>query len=184
MASCDLLNSGTVEGYLAKVADWLRKNPFEVITILIGNGDFVDVQKFVSPVEASGIADMAYIPQNTTSLQHYAWPTLGELIQQGKRVVLFMDYKADQTRVPYILDEFTYMWETPFSPVDPNFPCTIHRPPTQTTDDGKLYMANHNLNKKLGKDILIPDKANLNRTNGESGFGSLGLAAEKCTGMY
>lgn len=166
--------------------DWLHKNPYEVISILFGNADSVDVETFVAPLENSGIADLAFIPPTTsTPLKYNQWPTLGNLIETGKRVVLYMDYKADQSRVPYILDEFTYMWETPFSPTDPNFPCTVHRPPNQATDEGKLYMANHNLNVEfqiLGEQVLIPDKGNLTRTNAASGFGSLGLAAEQCVG--
>lgn len=179
------MDSGPIEDYLVKVADWLRQNPYEVISILLGNGDFVDVEKFVAPLQNSGIADMAYVPSNNTSLQYEQWPSLGDLILQGKRAIVYMDYKADQTRVPYILDEFTYMWETPFSPTDANFPCTIDRPSGQTSDEGKLYMVNHNLNAQLqvfGETILLPDKVNLNRTNAVSGYGSLGLAAEQCQG--
>ena len=166
--------------------DWLRKNPFEVISILIGNGDFVDVEKFVEPLENSGIAGMAYTPSPNTGLQFNQWPTLGDLILKGKRVIIYMDYKANQTQVPYILDEFRYMWETPFSPTDANFPCTVDRPPGMTNDGGMLYMANHNLNTNLsvfGQTILIPDKVNLDRTNQASGYGSLGLSAEQCTGI-
>ena len=166
--------------------DWLQQNPFDVISILIVNGDSVDVENFVAPLQNSGIADLAFIPPTTnTSLMYNQWPTLGDLIENGKRVVLYMDSKADQSRVPYILDEFTYMWETKFSPTDPNFPCTVDRPSNQITNEGKLYMANHNLNVELqvlGETVLLPDKVNLNRTNAASGFGCLGLAAEQCVG--
>lgn len=40
-----------------------------------------------------------------------------------------LDYHADTTKVPYILDEFAYCFETPFSQTDPKFPqydCTIY----------------------------------------------------------
>ena len=63
----------------------------------------------------------------------------------GKRAVLFVDYKADEGRIPYILNEFSYMWETPFSQTDPQFPCTIDRPTDQPGWERKMYMANHNL---------------------------------------
>lgn len=36
---------------------------------------------------------------------------------EGKQAVMFMDYKANEDIVPYILDEFSYMWETPPFPV-------------------------------------------------------------------
>ena len=57
------------------------------------------------------------------------WPTLGYMILTGKRVVIFMDYEANQTAVPWILDEFSQMWETPFDPTNRSFPCTVQRPP-------------------------------------------------------
>ncbi|KAG0639915.1 PLC-like phosphodiesterase [Tuber brumale] len=182
--SCDLLDAGPIENYLRTVAEWLRGNPFEVVTILIGNGDSLSVESYKEPFEKSGLAELAYVPQER-SIKIDKWPTLSEMIQMGKRAVVFMDYKADEGTIPYILDEFKYMWETPFSPTDRNFPCTIDRPPDQPKNDtqGKLYMVNHNLNTELsilGKKILVPNTDALNQTNGVSGFGSLGLNANNC----
>lgn len=99
-----------------------------------------------------------------------------------------MDYKADESRVPYILDEFSYMFETPFSQTDDAFPCNIDRPPDQPKDsaEGKLYMANHNLNVELdiaNEVLLIPNTVAINQTNAVSGFGSLGAQAQHCRGM-
>ena len=45
--SCDELNAGTLEAYLSTVKDWLDRNRYEVITILLGNEDFVDPGKLV-----------------------------------------------------------------------------------------------------------------------------------------
>ncbi|KAL7266741.1 hypothetical protein RUND412_010697 [Rhizina undulata] len=182
--SCDLLNAGTVESYLTTVTNWIKSNPYEVVTILIGNGDFVDITLYQEPLENSGLADIAYIPTER-HLNYTQWPTLSELILSGKRAIVFMDYKADQTIVPYILDEFTYMFETPFSQTNASFPCNVDRPPDQpkNTTMGKLYMANHNLNVNFslgGVDLLVPNTVELNVTNGVSGFGSLGLQANTC----
>ncbi|PWW79160.1 PLC-like phosphodiesterase [Tuber magnatum] len=183
--SCDLLNAGPVEVYLKTVVGWLRDNPFEVVTVLIGNGGFLNVRDYSEPLEKSGLAELAYIPKER-NIKIDQWPTLSEMIQTaGKRAVVFMDYKADEGTIPYILDEFKYMWETPFSQTDENFPCTIDRPSDQPKNDtqGKLYMANHNLNTEFsiaGKRILIPNTVDLEETNGVSGFGSLGLMANTC----
>jgi len=43
----------------------------------------------------------------------------------GKRAVVFVDFKANEKKIPYLLDEFTYMWETPFSQTDAELPCNI-----------------------------------------------------------
>lgn len=34
------------------------------------------------------------------------WPTLGEMIDSGKRVVVFLDSGADSSQVDFILPEF------------------------------------------------------------------------------
>lgn len=113
------------------------------------------------------------------------WPTLEEMILTSQRVVIFMDYNANQSQVPYILDEFSQMWETPFSPTNRSFPCTPERPPELSDEDAKnrLYLANHNLNTEIplgGSSILVPTTTLLNETNAVSGYGSLGLAANNC----
>ena len=113
------------------------------------------------------------------------WPTLASMILIGKRVVFFMDYDANQTAVPWILDEFSQMWETPFDPTNRSFPCTAQRPPNLNAADAKnrLYMTNHNLNYEislLGNSLLVPNIPLLNVTNNATGFGSLGVGAEEC----
>ncbi|RPB03119.1 hypothetical protein L873DRAFT_1826453 [Choiromyces venosus 120613-1] len=179
------LESGPVEDYLKTVVEWLRDNPFEVVTILIGNGGLLDVGEYLDPLEKSGLAELAYVPKQR-NIKINQWPALSEKILTGKRAVVFVDYKADEGIIPYLLDEFKYMWETPFSQTDETFPCTIDRPPEQPKNDtqGKLYMANHNLNAEFSiagrASVLVPNTVALNGTNGVSGFGSLGLMANNC----
>jgi hypothetical protein len=80
--SCDLLNAGPVEDYLRTVVNWLIYHPFEVVTILIGNGDFLDIEEFKAPAENSGLSKLAYVPENR-SIWYNQWPTLAELILLG-----------------------------------------------------------------------------------------------------
>jgi len=188
--SCDLLNAGTYQSELETVLDWVENHPYDVVTLLIVNSDYatVQVEDFVSAFENSGIIPYLYIPPKVP-MHLDDWPTLSEMILTRKRVVAFMDYNANQTAVPYILDEFTHMWETPFSPQDRNFPCTIQRPPTLTNTtvaaEQYMYMANHNLNQAvtfLGNTLLIPNTAELNVTNA-AGYdtGMLGEMTGNCT---
>ncbi|KAL8683631.1 MAG: hypothetical protein Q9186_000404 [Xanthomendoza sp. 1 TL-2023] len=186
--SCDLLNAGTAESYFRDVARWVRRHPYDVVTLLIGNGDLIDVASFVAPLQSSGLARYAYTPREYP-MAIDDWPTLSEMILMQKRVVIFMDYKADQEAVPYILDEFSQMWETPFSPTNRSFPCTQERPPDLSRQDAeqRMYMANHNLNTELtlvGRSLLVVTVSLLNETNNVTGFGSLGLMADQCKGMY
>ncbi|KAJ5707336.1 tat pathway signal sequence [Penicillium malachiteum] len=186
--SCDLLNMGTLEDYLKIVTKWIEKHPYDVVTVLIVNSDYVSPGNFSAPIEDSGLIDYVYEPWKIPmSLDD--WPTLSDMILRGKRAVVFMDYEADQDEYPYILDEFSQMWETPFSPINRKFPCTVQRPTDITTAQAKkrMYMANHNLNLEVildDIDILIPDGAQINVTNAVSGYGSLGLMANNCLAKW
>lgn len=186
--SCDLLNVGTLEAYFTTVAQWMQQNPYEVITILMGNFDLVAVGNFTDPIINSGLSKYVYQPPKIP-MGLDDWPPLSNFIMTGKRAIVFMDYQANQTAVPYILDEFSQLWETTFSPTDRNFPCTVQRPPNLDSTDAKnrLYMANHNLNLEVsfaGVDLLVPNTALINETNAVSGYGSLGAMAGNCTGKF
>ncbi|KAL8648827.1 MAG: hypothetical protein Q9210_004764 [Variospora velana] len=139
-------------------------------------------------MQSSGLARYAYIPSEVP-MGIDDWPTLSEMILTQKRVVIFMDYNANQTAVPYILDEFSHLWETPFSPTDRSFPCIQQRPPGLSTEDAqqRMYLVNHNLNTELtlaGISILVVAVSLLNETNDVTGPGSLGETAGDCTGMF
>ena len=106
-----------------------------------------------------------------------------------------MDYQADQTETPYILDQFSQMWETPYSPTDISFPCTQQRPPGLNSEQQDLvpYLANHNLNVQIDlgySEILIPNFASLDQVNSVDGIGnngstgSLGAMASECNSTW
>jgi len=186
--SCNELNMGTLEDTLTTVTKWVADHPYDVVTLLLVNSDFIDVDNYTAPINNSGLIRYAYRPTQIPMTVD-SWPTLSEMILSEQRVVIFMDYKANQTEVPYILDQFSQMWETPFSPTDPTFPCTEQRPPGITNDQAleRLYLANHNLNTAvdfLGEDILVPNTADINQTNSVTGNSSLGAMALNCTGTY
>ena len=48
---------------------------------------------------------MAYVPPRPV-MSRDDWPTLGEMIESGKRVVIFMDKGADEPVVNFILPQF------------------------------------------------------------------------------
>lgn len=48
---------------------------------------------------------MAFVPPSLP-VAFNEWPTLGEMISSGKRVVVFMDFGAETGGVNYILPEF------------------------------------------------------------------------------
>ena len=182
--SCDLLDAGPINEWLAKVANWVDKHPYDVVTILLGNGNYSDPSLYVPFIEKSGITkyiyNAPYLPMGLND-----WPTLEDMVLRGQRVVMFLDYSANQTKYPWLLDEFSQVWETPFDPEDRAFPCTVQRPPDLKKEDAtnRMYIMNHNLNVKFDVfsiDLLVPAVSLLNDTNAASGYGSVGLAANNC----
>lgn len=183
--SCELLNAGPLETYLTTVVTWLQNNPYDVIAILMGNQDFVAPQNYTAPVRNSGLINYVYVPpQIPMGLED--WPTLAEMILSNQRAILMLDYNANQTAIPWLLDEFSQMWETPFSPTDRAFPCTPQRPPNSplSVRKDRMFMANHNLNVDivLGNiSIDIPAFDLIQETNAVIGYGSLGRTVQNCT---
>ncbi|KAH8821178.1 tat pathway signal sequence [Xylogone sp. PMI_703] len=186
--SCDILDAGPITNYLTQVASWVSSHPYDVVTILLENGDYVPVTTYVPFLESTGLVRYAYVPPKVP-MSKEDWPTLGNMILSGKRVVFFMDYNADQTAVPWILDEFSHVWETPFDPTDRSFPCDVQRPPNLAPQDARqrMYLTNHNLNydiQLLGNSLLVPVIPLLNVTNNVTGFGSLGASVITCVDQW
>lgn len=186
--SCDLLDAGPITDWLRQIKDWVAAHPYDVVTVLLGNGNYSTPDKYAPFIEESGITQYVYTP-GVVPMRLDDWPTLGQLILSGQRVVMFLDYMANQTAYPWLLDQFSQMWETPFDPVDESFPCTVQRPPDLSAEDAKqrLYLMNHNLNVEvslLGQSILVPAVSQLNVTNAAEGAGSLGMAAGNCRGDW
>lgn len=102
--TCVEEDGGSLQSWLATVVAFLAANPDEVVTLLVTNGDGLPGADFAAAFEAAGAAAYAYSPGTTLALD--AWPTLGELIDAGSRLVVFMDYPADDS-VSYILPEFS-----------------------------------------------------------------------------
>ncbi|KAL9023652.1 MAG: hypothetical protein Q9180_008156 [Flavoplaca navasiana] len=79
------------------------------------------------------------------------------MIVAGCLLVVFMDYGSDVQKADYILDEFAHYFETPFNTLDPTFnQCSIDRPPNAKAE-GRMYIVNHFLNKKLVEGGLPED---------------------------
>ncbi|EJF63689.1 PLC-like phosphodiesterase [Dichomitus squalens LYAD-421 SS1] len=168
--SCLLFDGGTVEDYLNKVHDFLTANPNEVLTLLFTNPEGASLPDLWDPpFQASGIADLAYVPPSIPVKQS-DWPTLGDLIDSGKRVIVFLDAGADTDRsVPYILPEFEMVWETPFSVTDATFPCSVDRINGPLSTEDHMYMINHSLNKNiLDTGIIVSDPKDAPTTNSVS----------------
>jgi hypothetical protein len=167
-----------------------------VVSLLIVNSDRVSPTQYDAVFKAVGLDALSYTPVSAVTA-NTAWPSLGSMIDSGKRLVTFMDYHADFTAVPYIIDggfycldlplsnssltdvtlEFTNVWETAYDVTDTTFDCNVNRSTGDTTTE--LYLINHFLDEVIANQVA-PDRKDASVTNSVSGTGSLGLQVQTC----
>jgi len=180
--SCVFFNGGTLQDYLQSVKSWMDSNPNDVVSLLIVNSDGFSATDYDTVFKAVGLDALSYAPTSEVT-KNTAWPSLGSMIGSGKRLVTFMNYHADFTAVPYIIDEFTNVWETAYDVTDTTFDCNVNRSNGDTTTE--LYVINHFRDTTfLNPKVLIPDRKDASVTNGVSGTGSLGVQVQTCVTAY
>ena len=169
---------------------------------MIVNSDSFSATDYDAVFKAVGLDALSYAPTSAVT-KNTAWPSLGSMIGSGKRLVTFMNYHADFTAVPYIIDggfywlhlllsdssltdvtlEFTNVWETAYDVTDTTFDCNVNRSNGDTTTE--LYVINHFRDTTfLNPKVLIPDRKDASVTNGVSGTGSLGVQVQTCVTAY
>ena len=192
-SSCALLDAGSLSTWLGTIKSWMDRNPNDVVTILLVNSDNASAQQLAAEFTSSGIDKYAYTPTSTTSPTS-EWPTLQSMISQNRRLVTFVASlsSASNTVAPYLLDEFTFVFENPFQVTSlGNFTCIPSRPASlsgQTAaaiTSGRLPLVNHFLGVDQGLGIVSPDVGNITTTNADNdAIGSLGRSARECQQAY
>ncbi|KAJ9112218.1 hypothetical protein QFC22_006302 [Naganishia vaughanmartiniae] len=183
-SSCSLQSSGPISNYLSTLSTWLLANPTEVVTLLITNPDSIQPSTFGEDFVSAGLDKLAYTPASTATSRD-EWPTLGAMIDQGKRLVVFMDYNADFGAVPYIIDEFSNVFEDAYDTTSQDFPCTVNR--TSGSPETTLMLTNHYLDYTttiFGLQVFLSDKSKLTTTNSASGYGSIGQGVANCVDQW
>ncbi|KAF2749346.1 hypothetical protein M011DRAFT_398712 [Sporormia fimetaria CBS 119925] len=192
--SCALFDAGALRDWLLEVRLWMDRNPNEVVTLLMVNMDGVDARELEGVYSEADIAHYGYVPLDIfkapapTTEKGSFWPTLGEMIESGQRLVTFVNpLKPDMENAPYLLDEFTFVWENNYETIDPSaFDCNPHRPSNNSTiedmtSSGRLFLMNHFLYwQQAFQGIQVPDIRNINMTNGWQGPGALGEHMVRC----
>ena len=151
---CALGHARLLDG-LCTITKFLDANPGEIVSIIFEN-DVADADTD-AVVRASGLADYAYTHPRGTP-----WPTLRELIDSGKRVVLF---EENQGGTPAYLhrayaDE---MWDTPYSFMKrEEFTCALGR----GTKTNALFLVNHWLGRPFA-DVALAREVNVTTVLGD-----------------
>lgn len=140
----------------------------------------------------AGLNTYAYTPPSTTTVPT-AWPTLEQLISNNTRLVTFVASldPASNTAAPYLMDEFTFIWENPFdNSALSNFSCAPDRPSglgdvSAAVSSGRMAFMNHFLETDGAFGVQTPDVGNITTTNAPSGgIGNLGETANTCKTAY
>ncbi|KAF2003524.1 hypothetical protein P154DRAFT_94892 [Amniculicola lignicola CBS 123094] len=192
--SCDLFDAGSLKDWLLEVRKWMDSNPNEVITILLVNNG-IKAKELEDVYSQADVARYGYVPPKIdtppppSNETETTWPTLDEMINRNERLVSFISpLVPDAQNAPYLLDQWTFMWENPYLVTNPsNFTCLPDRPedlPLQEAkESGRLFMMNHFLYWQQAFGIQVPDIRFVNVTNAWEGPGSLGEHLMTCSGM-
>ena len=193
--SCDLLDAGRLSTWLKEIKTWMDTNLNEVVTILLVNSDSSSAAQLHQEFVTAGIDKYGFVPpQNNQALQ--TWPTLQSLIAANTRLITFIaDLDPSTTKAagaPYLLNEFTFVFENPFQVTSANnFSCIPDRPSAvagnieEAISSSRLSLVNHFLDIEEAFGITVPDVANAELTNANSGVvGNLGTAAADCAQKF
>ena len=191
--SCALFDAGPLKDFLYELRVWLDKNPSDVVTILLVNGDNIDARELEGVYSQADIAHYGYIPQKIdiaplpSNETNQTWPTLDEMIDKGQRLVSFIaPITPDEDNAPYLLNEWTFIWENYYAVTDAsNFTCHPDRPANLTVttarESGRLFLMNHMLYWQQAFGIQVPDIRNVNKTNSWNFGGALGSHLLDCS---
>jgi hypothetical protein len=116
---------------MTEVRDFLDDNPDEVVTLIIQ--DAISTDDTAAVMEASGVEPFLYHHGKDDQ-----WPTLGELIDTGQRLVVFAE--DDGPPPDWYANAFVEMKETPFLFTSPErFSCE----PNRGDENASLFLMNH-----------------------------------------
>ncbi|XAS77686.1 hypothetical protein V3G39_06495 [Dermatophilaceae bacterium Sec6.4] len=134
---------------MAKVRAWLAAHPREVVTFFI--------EDYVSPADTATVFRQAgLLPYVATHQVGQPWPTLGQMINTNKRLVVLMENHGGGTADPWLMQGFSQVQDTNYDSKTPDqLSCARNR----GTDKSQLLLVNNWLNHF---DAIISDAAQVN----------------------
>ena len=150
-ALCELGSTPLVPA-LKGVQQWMSTHPREVVTLII--------EDTVSPEDtATAIRQAGLLPYAHTQPPGQPWPTLGQMIDSGKRLEVFMQRRGGGTTYPWMLKAFEWIQDTPYDNSSPSaLSCTVNR--GSATDS--LFLINNILNRF---NTRVTDSSKINAFN-------------------
>lgn len=127
------LGATKLQDQLDGLKAWLDANPRDVVSVFVQ--DATTPADTAAVFQQAGLADMAYVHQ-----AGQPWPTLQEMIDSGKRLVVLMENEGGAPQYPYLMQGFEQVQDTgyTYATVD-DFDCAANR----GTKDAQLFLVNH-----------------------------------------
>lgn len=138
------------EPAMAQVAAWMAAHPREVVTLFVQD-------EGVSPSQTAEVfRQSGLLPYVATQAVGRPWPTLGQMIDSGHRLVVLMENQDGGTTYPWQLPGFSLVQDTPFHFTSAaQFSCDRLR----GSADSPLLLVNHWLSNQLSR---VSDSAKIN----------------------
>lgn len=142
------LGSTPLVSEMRKVRTWMDNHPREVVTLFIQ--DAITPQATAQAFDEADLTDLAH-----TQTAGAPWPTLAEMIDSGRRLVVIHENRTDPA-VPWILASEVFSQDTPYSfRRIKDFTCELYR----GSPDAPLFLVNHWLSNKSSR-IADADRVN------------------------
>lgn len=149
-AMCELGSTDWLDS-LRAIRTWLDQHPTEVVTIFVQ--DEVSPADTADLFERAGLLPSVYTPSGDT------WPTLGEMVESGKRLVVLMESHGGGTKWPWLIQGFDQVQDTPFLFRKPSdFSCEVNRGKA----GARLLLLNHWITDKTAE-VTNAERVNARR---------------------
>ncbi len=127
---------------LAEIRTFLEQNPGAVVTLILES--YISHALTAAAFDAAGLTPYAYAHSGG------AWPTLGEMVEGGSRLVVLQDVAVNPA-YPWLMNVWTHAFETHFSAAVPeDFSCADNR----GAPGNDLFIFNHFLTEVFGSPAL------------------------------
>lgn len=103
------LGATKLDTALAKIDDWLRAHPDELLAIVIE--DYVSPEETAQAFQRAGLVHYAYTPPAPGTVP----PTLGQLIERDKRLLVLAEHDGGGGKFPWYGQAFDLIQETPYT---------------------------------------------------------------------